>query len=55
MKGVIAHQFRHRLRIHPPRRAVGPRDALNTVACDYLIHCFVEAVRRHDPAKLPWR
>ncbi|MBN3798876.1 LysR substrate-binding domain-containing protein [Burkholderia lata] len=31
------------------------RDALNTLACDYLIHCFVEAVRRHDRAKLLWR
>ncbi|PRE04113.1 hypothetical protein C6P77_02380 [Burkholderia ambifaria] len=30
-------------------------DAAVAVACDYLIHCFVEAVRRHDPAKLPWR
>lgn len=28
------------------------RDAPNTVACDYLIHCFVEAVRRYDSAKL---
>ncbi|MCA7930588.1 hypothetical protein [Burkholderia cepacia] len=31
------------------------RDALNTIACDYLIHCFVEAVRRHDRATLLWR
>jgi len=28
---------------------------LSPAACDYLTHCFVEAVRRHDPAKLPWR
>ena len=31
------------------------RNALNTIACDYRIHCFVEAVRRHDRAKRPWR
>ncbi len=31
------------------------RDALNSIACDYLIHCFVEAVRRHDRATLLWR
>lgn len=31
------------------------RDALNTIACDYLIHCFVEAVRRHARETLPGR
>lgn len=31
------------------------RNALNTIACDYPIHCFIEAVRRHDHAKRPGR
>ena len=31
------------------------RNALNTIACDYRIHCFVEAVRRHDRATRPGR
>lgn len=31
------------------------RNALNTIACDDLIYCFVEAVRRHDRAKRPSR
>nr|WP_281376263.1 LysR substrate-binding domain-containing protein [Burkholderia guangdongensis] len=30
------------------------RDALNTAACDYLIHCFVEAVRQDSKADLLW-
>ncbi|MGP8476454.1 MULTISPECIES: hypothetical protein [unclassified Burkholderia] len=31
------------------------RNALNTIACDYRIHCFVEAVRRHDRTTRPGR
>lgn len=31
------------------------RNAPNTIACDYRIHRFVEAVRRHDRTKRPWR
>ncbi|WP_244135227.1 MULTISPECIES: hypothetical protein [unclassified Burkholderia] len=27
------------------------RERMIAIACDWLIHCFVEAMRRHDPAK----
>jgi LysR family transcriptional regulator of abg operon len=41
-----------------PTIAVGiltRRDALNTAACDYLIHCFVESVRQNEKIGLLWQ